>query len=199
MPRHPTPRRAAALAVAALVALIAACGGGSDDEDDASPITTTETTQVTPDEPTAETTTAAEGPPEWVDVARDLQRRVFALQTDPDLDRLADVYAETCECWDRARTTIQFLADRNQRIEGRAPEVRFVRHEATDEQTGLVNLTVMGESTDLRRVSADGDVVEEIPAVGQGCVAYSVRADGPDGAWRIYGETSLPECPEEAL
>jgi hypothetical protein len=183
------------LAVILLAVTSAASCGGSDDDGESSATTETTTDGSTA---TTATTVAAEGPPEWVEVARDLMQRSFELRQDPDLDRLADLYAEGCDCWEQERETIQFLIDNGEHIEGRPAEVLFVRHELTDEETGLVNITVQARTSPMQRVDADGQVVQEIPAEDPSCVAYAILDDGPGGAWRIYSETGLPDCPEEA-
>ena len=181
------------------VLLGATACGGSDEEAD-SPDSTEEpsapTTAPTGDATT--TTVAAEGPAEWVAVAQDLYERDFQLRAEPDPERVADLYAETCDCWDEQLSTVEFLVDNGEHFEGQAADVVYVEHEMTDPETGLVNLTVQGRTNPLRRVSSDGDVVQEIPADQLSCVAYAVLADGPDGAYRIYSATALPACPEGA-
>jgi hypothetical protein len=188
---------AAAVAVV-LFALPAGCGG-SDDADDAGgePPESTAPASTDDTEP-PDATAAAEGPREWVEVARDLYERDFALRSDPEPSRVADLYSETCSCWEDQSGTIEFLAENNERIEGSAATVLFVRHELTDPETGLVNLTVKGQTNSLRRVSSDGELVQEIPADEPSCIAYALLADGPGGIYRIYSMTSLPECPEGA-
>jgi hypothetical protein len=185
----------AAAVLVAIFALAAGCGGSDDHGDEPS-----ESTAPTSTDGTAQpdTTEAAEGPREWVEVAQDLYQRDFALRSDPEPSRVADLYSETCTCWEDQSGTVEFLAENHERIEGTAATVVFVRHELTDPETGLVNLTVKGQTNPLRRVSSDGEVVQEIPADEPSCIAYALLADGPGGAYRIYSMTSLPECPEGA-
>jgi hypothetical protein len=182
-----------------LLLTAAGCGGSGDDEDGRSG-TTADTAASSTTQPDGDTTTtvAAEGPAEWVDVARGLYERDYQMRADPDPDRVADLYAESCSCWEAQLGTVEFLADNDQHIEGQAANVLFVKHEQSDPETGLENLTVQGQTNPLRRVSADGDVIEEIPPDEPSCIAYALLADGPDGSYRIYSQTTLPACPEEA-
>lgn len=181
-----------------LVAGASACGGSDDDTDGSQPDSDQRTTTSRPDDANTSTTVEAEGPAEWVDVVYDIFERSFELRANPDPSRVGDLYSETCDCWEDQQATVQFLLDNDERIEGQAAQLLFVRHEQTDPETGLVNLTVMARTGALRRVSADGELVEEIPAEEPGCVAYALLDDGPGGAYRIYSQTALPACPEEA-
>lgn len=195
----PIPSRARFVIPAVVLGVVlAACGG---DDDAASESTTT--TEV--DEPTTtsseSTTTTVEttGDAQWVDVARGLYSRYAELLASPDPDRVSDLYAETCTCWEEFFGTVEFLAAEGDHIEGQPTSVLHVQHENTDSATGLIDLTVRGQANELRRVDGDGSVVEEYPADEEpGCTSFSIKADGPGGAYRIYSETPLSGCPEGA-
>jgi hypothetical protein len=177
------------LAVAAPV-FVGACG--SDDSDDATPTSTERSTTTAP---ATTSTVPAEGPQEWIEAVRDVNERDFALLSDPEPSRLADVYSETCECWSDQLETVEFLAERDEHFEGEPPTVLFVRHEG--EIAGEVHqLTVKARTNTVRRVDADGNAVQEIPASEPSCMSIGLRADGPGDAWRVYSQTTLPQCPE---
>lgn len=194
--RQPSYKRQALVTlVLTLLPLAAACG-----DDDDTPDETLDTTTSSEPEPTTTTTVAAKGQQEWVAAVQDLYERWSVLLKDPDPDRVSEVYAETCECWDTNYGTVEFLASSSSAIEGPPTQVLFVHHEQTNEQSGLVHLTVKLHQDDLRRVDS-GEVVEEIPADGDGdgsCAAITIRQDGPGDAWRIYSELTLTGCPPEA-
>ena len=203
MPHHHRRSHATGILASLLsVGLLAAACAGDDDEQTSD--TTESTANQDPESATTSgdsTTTSSEsttttvetrGDAQWVDVARSLFERNFALLNDPDPDRLTDLYAETCPCLGPQKDTVEFLASRNEHVEGQAASVLFVRHEGTEQTTGLVELTIEIQANALRRVSADGAVVEEFPEDdSSSCLAFSVRPDGPGGAYRIYSETSL--------
>jgi hypothetical protein len=211
-PSHQTPRPirphrgrpallAAVLPTVVLLAVATACGGSDDDADrQEAPRDSVESTTDDNSEPGASTTTtvAAEGPSEWVEVARDVNRRDFALLESPDPDALSQVYAESCECWDDHLGTVRYLAERREHFEGQPTNVLFVRHEGTIGDGELHQITVKAQTNPAQRVDADGSVVQELSAGEPACVSLGLRADGADGAWRIYSETQLPECPEGA-
>lgn len=185
--RRPGLRARLTASAITLALLIASCGG--DDDNDASPERSTPTT--------AETTTTepAVGPEEWVEVARDLYQRNLDLLADPDPDRVSDLYAETCECWDASVSIVEALANDGHHVEGQPTSVLFVNHEQTDE-TGFVTLTVRLQANPLREVDANGELVEEYPSPAEpGCVSLTLLPDGPDDAYRIHNELPLTGCP----
>jgi hypothetical protein len=175
--------------------LLAACGS-DDDDDDAS--ATTQPEETTTIEATS-TTVAAEGPEEWVDVTRDLNERYFDLLQNPDPGRVAEVYAETCECWQQNYDTIKVLADGGEHIEGAPVAVTFVKLEQQDPATEAVDLTVRELMTGpWQRVDENGAVVQELPADEPGCSALTLFPDGPDGTYRIHSQVALTGCPPGA-
>jgi hypothetical protein len=184
------------LPIVVLGLVLGACGG--DDDEESSETTTTEPGDATTTAAdSASTTTATEGDDEWVEVARGLYTRYADLLANPDPDRVGELYAETCSCWDEFFGTVEFLASEGDHIEGQPTSVTFVQHEMTDPATGLVDLTVKGQANELHRVDSDGSVVEEYPAEdAPGCTSFSIKPDGPEGAYRIYSETPLTGCPE---
>lgn len=104
-----TSARRVAAGLVALSLLAAACGDDdveSTDEEAATSTTASGDATTTTSEETTTTTVAAEGPQEWVDVVRDLEARRAELYANPDLDALADLYAETCLCWDQHEFSI---------------------------------------------------------------------------------------------
>ena len=196
----PNPSRTRFLIPALVLGLVLAGCGGDDDTDDGAAddatTTTVDESTTTSTEPPS-TTVATSGDAEWVDVARSLYTRYADLLANPDPDQVSDLYAETCTCWDEFFGTVEFLAAEGDHIEGPPTDVLHVTHENTDDQTGLVDLTVQGQAGELRRVDEHGDVVEEYPAEeSPGCTSFSIKADGPGGAYRIYSETPLTGCPE---
>lgn len=201
MPDRHRVRRAAWLAVGVVAATFAgACGSGDDggDGDEAASGTTAQgaTSTTTTTSETTTTTVAAEGPEEWIEAVRDVNERDFALLSDPDPGRLAEIYSATCECWDDQLGTVEFLAERGERFEGEPPIVLSVRHEGALADGAVHQLTVEARTNPMRRIDADGNVVQELPASEPSCMSLGLRADGPDGAWRVHSQTTLPECPE---
>lgn len=190
-PHRHTRRATWALIGAGLLLLGAACGG--DDDDDSAnttqpePVTTTESTP---------TTIAAEGPEEWIEVVRDLNERYFDLLQNPDPTKVAEVYAETCPCYEQNHNTVTVLADGDEHIEGAPVSVSFVNLERNDPVTGAVDLTVKQiMPTPWTRVDANGEMVQELPVVDPSCTALTLFADGPNGAYRIHSQTGLTGCP----
>lgn len=183
-----------ALGLVAIVATTAACGddddgGGGGDGEQAQQSTTTESTT---------TTIAAEGPPEWVEVAQDIENREADLYASPAPDRVGDLFAESCECYQDVFEDIQNLAADGHHVEGEPYRVVWVREEAT-ESGDAVRLSVKVEAGQTAIVDRDGDVIDEAAAdeVGeQVCYSELVRPDGPDGAYRVYDSFILEGCPE---
>jgi hypothetical protein len=203
--RRRRPRRTVLLAALLAAGLLAAACGGDDGDEETSGTTTTTaedeatTTSTATTVESTTTTVATQGDAEWVDVARSIYERNFALLADPDPARVTDLYAETCACFGPHMDTVEFLASRGEHVEGQAASVLFVKYEQTDATTGLVDLTVKGQANPLRRVRADGTVVEEFPTEdAPSCVSFSLRPDGPGGAYRVYSQTDLSGCPEGA-
>lgn len=196
----PTPSRASFLIPAVVLGLALAACGGDDDTGDESAESTTTTGSDDPTTTSSESTTTTvetSGDAEWVEVARGLYTRYADLLANPDPDRVSDLYAETCTCWEEFFGTVEFLAAEGDHIEGQPTSVLHVQHENTDPATGLVDLTVKGQAGELRRVNGHGSLVEEYPAEeSPGCTSFSIKADGPGGAYRIYSETPLTGCPE---
>ena len=191
-PRH-TRRATWALIGAGVLLLLTACGSDDDDDDTAD---TTQPEETTTTEATT-TTLAAEGPEEWIEVVRDLNQRYFDLLQDPDPNRVAEVYAETCPCWQQNYDTIKLLADDDEHIEGAPGAVTFVKLERNDPATGAVDLTVRQVMpTPWTRVDATGATVQELPVdPDPGCTALTLFADGPGGAYRIHSQVGLAGCP----
>lgn len=183
-----------------VVGLIAAGCGGDDGGGETSGTTTTAGDESTATSTALTTTTVAtRGDDEWVDVARGFYEGNFAQLADPDPARVTDLYAETCPCLGPQQDTVDFLASRGEHVEGQPASVLFVEHEQSDATTGLVDLTVKVLANPLRRVSADGTVVEEFPTDDSpSCHSLSLRPDGPSGAYRVYSLTILSGCPKGA-
>ena len=195
-PQRHTRRATRALVVGAGLLLLGAACGGDDDDDSAN------TTQPQRSTTTAESTTttiAAQGPEEWIEVVRDLNDRYFDLLQNPDPNRVADVYAETCPCYQQNHDTVQVLADGNEHIEGAPVAVSFVKLERQDQTTQAVDLTIREVMTDAwQRVDQNGTVVQDLPADEPGCAALTLFPDGANGAYRIHNRTPLTGCPSEA-
>jgi hypothetical protein len=196
--RRRRSRRTILLAALFAACLLAAACGGDDGGEETSGTTTTTaeddatTTSTTTRAGSTSTTVATQGDAEWIDVARSVFDRDFALLNNPDPARVTDLYAETCPCMGPSRDTVEFLASRNEHVEGQAASVLFVRHENTDDTTGLVDLTIEIQANPLSRVAADGTVVEEFSqGESSSCLSYSLRPDGPGGAYRVYSLTNL--------
>lgn len=136
-----------------------------------------------------------EGPEEWVDVVRDLEEREFALIHDPDPDRVADLYTEDCACYEGKVETARFLVERGEHFEGRPRLVLAVREDSAE--GGSVQLTVQVRSQPVRRVDADGALVEDLVTDPDEstCLALDLVEDD-DGTYRIAGTEGAP-CPPE--
>jgi len=189
--RH-TRRATWTLIVASFLLVLAACGSDDDDASD-----TTQPDEPTTTEATTTTTLAAEGPEEWIDVVRDLNERYFDLLQNPDPARVAEVYAETCPCYQQNYDTVKLLADDDEHIEGGPVAVTFVKLELNDPATGAVDLTVREVMPEpWTRVDATGATVQEFPVDTEpSCTALTLFADGPEGGYRIHSQTGLTGCP----
>lgn len=191
-PRQPRPATWTLLGASVLLILLAACG--SDDDDDNS-VDTTEPEETTTTEATT-TTLAAEGPEEWIEVVRDLNDRYFDLLQNPDSNRVAEVYAETCPCWQQNHQTVTVLADGDEHIEGQPVSVTFVKLEQNDPATQAVDLTVKEVRPEpWQRVDEQGTVVQELPPTEASCSALTLFPDGPNGEYRIHSHVDLTGCP----
>lgn len=172
-----------------LVLSFVACSSDDDGDKTDTPTTT--------DAPTTETTQPADGPEEWVEVAQDVYDRDFALLREPDPEKVKDLYAETCNCWEDRHGTVEFLATEGEHVEGEPAQVVLVKLEQHDETTGFVDLTIKVQAKAQRRVNAAGDVVQEIPAQADPtCVSTTLRPDGVADAYRVHTQLSLTGCPD---
>jgi hypothetical protein len=193
---HRTTHRATRTLIGATCVLLLAVACGGDDDDDSA-----DNTQPERSTTTASTTTTlpADGPQEWIDVVRGLNRRYFDLLQNPDPAKVADVYAETCPCYEQNHNTVQVLADGNEHIEGDPVAVTFVKLERNDPATQAVDLTIRELMTgDWQRVDQSGKVIQGLPADEPGCTALTLFPDGQDGAYRIHSRTTLTGCPPGA-
>jgi hypothetical protein len=191
----PRSRRIANHRLVRLVALAAVLAGvscgGDDDQDEAEPPDATPSSTTT-------TTSPAEGPAEWVEVAQDIYDRDFALLQDPDPAAVADLYAETCDCWADINTTVEFLVAEGEHVEGSPARVVSVAVEQVDDVNDFVDLTVQIQAEPQQRVDQDGTVVQEVPAQTEpSCVSLTLRPDGPDDAYRVHTQLALTDCPPE--
>lgn len=188
---HRHPSRILVVGAFVLVATFAACSSDDDSDDADEPTTTTSSTTTT--------TQPAEGPAEWLEVAQDIYDRDFALLQDPDPEKVKELYAETCNCWEDRHGTVEFLATEGEHVEGEAARVLSVELEQSDEVNDFVDLTIKVQAKAQRRVDADGDIAQEIPAQTEPtCVSTTVRPDGTDGAYRVHTQLALTGCPEES-
>lgn len=183
-----------------LVAIaLSACGsgdGGGDDEQASRPSTTDEGTSTTSAE-RATTTVAAQGPAEWVEVARDVEERRMALAREPNPEAIATLYSEDCSCWAAETDPIRQLAELGHHLEGEPRTVLAVWHWGTD-QHGFEDVTVKLLAHPLREVDAEGTLVQELSVSGDPiCIAFTWLPDGPGQRYRVHQATRTPTCPDE--
>jgi hypothetical protein len=171
-----------------------ACGGGDDEEsaDDGNARESTTTTAA----PT--TTVEAIGPPEWVDVVRDLQQRIYELESDPNPDLVPTIWSEEGPDYQGVLENAQELHEAGQHYVGDPKQVVFVAMRTPDD-TENPTLTVRYTRPPWQLLDENDNVVEEFPGAGPGnCTSLNLTRDGPDGSYRVWSDTPLDGCPEEA-
>lgn len=182
----------------ALVVTAAVATGCSDDGDSDAASTTTTSTSTSSSTSERETTTASsstaptideadvEGPAEWVPIIVDVYERIHRLDTDPDPERVTEVYSENFDGLDDERETIQFLADEGLHAEGEPPRIIRVEGPAEDDGSGSMQFVVTVEYFPFDLVREDGSVFQEIDDVpGQVEELIRISPSGADGAWRV--------------
>lgn len=173
-----------------------ACSSGDDDED-AQDSESNEADSSTTSESTT-TTIPAEGPPEWVEVAQGVEDGVAELLENPDPDRVRDLFAEECACYQQVLDDVQGHADRGTHVEGEPYRVVWVRVE-NSEDDGAVRFSVRTATTQISIIDENGEVLDQSSADEVGverCWSTLVRPDGPDGAFRVHDLFQLQGCPE---
>lgn len=192
-------QRSIGRALVALVVTAAVATGCSDDGDSDAASTTTTTSATTSSSTTErETTTESsssaptideadiEGPAEWVPIIVDVYERIHRLDTDPDPERVTEVYSENFDGLDDERETIQFLADEGLHAEGEPPRIIRVEGPAEDDGSGSMQFVVTVEYFPFDLVREDGSVFQEIDDVpGQVQELVRISPSGADGAWRV--------------
>jgi hypothetical protein len=182
-----------AAALGAFVLATTACGG-DDDEAAGDPSDRGSTTTTA----ASTTTVEAVGPPEWVDVVRDLQQRINQIETAPDPEQVGTAWSEDGPDYQAVVEETRRLQEAGQHYVREPKQVVFVRIETPDDVDNP-RLTIRYTRPRWELVDEAGTVVDDFPGAEPGnCVSVALTHDGPDGSYRIWGETSLTGCPQEA-
>lgn len=198
--QRPMGRVLGALVIAMLVA-----AGCSDDGDPEAGSTTTTTslsdtssttgpdTTSTTSSSTAPTidTSGVEGPAEWVPIVVDVYERIHRLDTDPNPERVTEVYSENFEGLADEQETVQFLADEGLHAEGEPPRIIRVEGPTEDDGSRSMQFVVTVEYLPFKLVREDGSVFQEIDDVpGEVQEILRISPSGADGAWRVLVKTT---------
>lgn len=191
-------RRGLAGALATL-AFVAACGGGDDSEEASSGNREGNGESTTTAAESTTTTVAAVGPAEWIEVVNELNAQLADLYADPDPDRVGELMAEACPCYEQHTNNMAAIADEGQRIVGDPNAVLFVQEEATYDD-GSVRLTIKIRPGEAQLLDRNGEVLQEFSEDAEvpPCSSILLKPDGPNGTYRVHDEVALDGCPPEA-
>lgn len=149
-------------------------------------------TEESPADPTPEaspTSQAVVGPDltgeDFTRIVADVLSFLDRLSENPDPDRVGDVYAHRCPCYEERRKGLTELRDSGYRYVSAHTEVLSVKRTSGVGATNRVVLEVIAREEASVVVDAQGEVVDELKATPPTRYTFVLVRKTPEAAWRV--------------
>lgn len=118
-------------------------------------------------------------------IVADILSFLDRLSENPDPDRVGDVYAHRCPCYEERRKGLTELSDSGYRYVSAHTEVLSVERTSGVGATNRVVLEVIAREQATVVVDAQGEVVDELKATPSTRYTFVLVRKTPEAAWRV--------------